>query len=326
MPHGRSHSQQHLASDSHWTVSLPWAAAARQVRRNRSCPGVDGASAHAKLAHALMPRLPLRLAVLGGERRSRTLLLSTAQDRLAETALAMALTNQWDEHLDPGSFAFRPGRTIIDAQLALADARHHGRCWCVDTDIQHFFDSIPHLALQHTLQRWLAAQQPVMQYVLDWMCTPVWDGAGLRRRRRGIAQGSPLSPWVANLFLHQVDHDMRAAGYPVIRYADDLIVPTTHEAGAKQAIGLLTQKLRSMGLCLHPAKTAIRSPRDTFEFLGATFRPDRLQLRLLAPPRAPSRLQFLAPLPVPALLAEWHRGSIRCTGVFDVHAPLGKTR
>lgn len=299
-----------------WWQSLAWKDAWRRVRRNRSCPGVDGADASTARPGLCQRRLPLRLALLSCGERGRSLLLSTAQDRLTETALAMGLSREWDRKFDPGSYAFRPGRTVMDAQLALAGAIHRGFGWCVDADVEAFFDSISPTLLSRVLGRWLGREHPATSFLDEWLHAPVWDGGRLLRRTGGIAQGSALSPLIANLFLHPVDHQMREAGYPVIRYADDLVIPARGEADALAALNLLNRLLALRGLALHPEKTAIRTPDASFEFLGAAIHQHRFRFRVLASDRPDSRLTFLAPLPPPHLLELWRKGDTHIEGEF----------
>lgn len=93
---------------------------------------------------------------------------------------------------------------------------------------------------------------------------------GRERSRRGIAQGSPISPLLANLYLHPVDRQLGAEGYCVVRYADDLVVQAATVAAARDALRLLRDLLNQRGLALNRAKTRIVPPCESFVFLGET--------------------------------------------------------
>ena len=90
--------------------------------------------------------------------------------------------------------------------------------------------------------------------------------------KRGIPQGSPLSPLLANLFLTDFDQLLEAGEGRLIRYADDFIVLAKTEEAAQQALRQTGNWMRSNGLSLHPGKTSIANFERGFAYLGVTFR------------------------------------------------------
>ena len=77
----------------------------------------------------------------------RMLGVPTAVDRLIRQAIAQVLTPVFDPHFHPHSFGFRPGRS---AHQAVEQARQFiadGAAWCVDFDLDSFFDRVQHDAL-----------------------------------------------------------------------------------------------------------------------------------------------------------------------------------
>jgi hypothetical protein len=110
------------------------------------------------------------------------------------------------------------------------------------------------------------------------------DGT-LVARERGTPQGSPISPLLANLFMHYAFDtwmDRDHTGSPFERYADDVVIHCDTEAKALHLWAALAERLGSVGLELHPAKTKVVYCQDTkrrqdyehtsFDFLGYTFR------------------------------------------------------
>jgi hypothetical protein len=170
-----------------------------------------------------------------------------------------------------------------------------GNVWVVDADIASFFDSVPHRRLFGLLREWLP--EPRLYALVTACVTAAGPEPGL-----GIAQGAPLSPLLANVYLDRFDAAMTAAGYRLIRYADDFVVlcPTRQQAelALRQAAGLL----RGLGLSLNPNKTRIVHRDEGFTFLGYTFdrhgkRPGeealrglQIKLRLVADPEARRRV------------------------------------
>ncbi len=95
-----------------------------------------------------------------------------------------------------------------------------------------------------------------------------------RRRfhpRKGILQGSPLSPLLANLYLTDFDGKFTPNDTQLVRYCDDFVILCRTEAEARRALQRAERELGKRNLKLHPGKTRILSPTDEFEFLGYRF-------------------------------------------------------
>ena len=103
--------------------------------------------------------------------------------------------------LCPDSYRYRPGRSAHDA-LAVARKRCWSKDWVLDLDVGAFFDSVGHDLLMravahHTDERW------VLLCIQRWLKAPMTmrDGTHAPRETR-TPQGSPISPLLANLFMH----------------------------------------------------------------------------------------------------------------------------
>jgi RNA-directed DNA polymerase len=214
----------------------------------------------------------------------RVLGVPNVADRVAQTAAAMLLEAKLEPifHLD--SYGYRPGRSAHDA-LAVTRQRCWKQDWVLDLDVRAFFDSVPHDLLlkavaHHTDERW------VLLYIERWLKAPMQmpDGT-LVAREKGTPQGSPISPLLANLFMHYAFDtwmDREFPGCPFERYADDVVVHCDTEAKARDLWAALAERFGSLGLELHPDKTKVVYCKDTtrrgsfehtsFDFLGYTFR------------------------------------------------------
>ena len=111
--------------------------------------------------------------------------------------------------------------------------------------------------------------------VLAALATPAVAGIVKERlnqpRKIGIIQGSPLSPLLANLYLHVFDKAMTRAGIRMVRYADDLLLLCRSEGRAQQALNYAQKRLTTLNLQLNPKKTKIAHVNDGIEFLGHVF-------------------------------------------------------
>ena len=92
-----------------------------------------------------------------------------------------------------------------------------------------------------------------------------------RPRKIGIIQGSPLSPLLANIYLHPFDKAMTRAGVRLVRYADDLLLLCRSESRARHTFQHAQKRLATLKLALNPEKTHIADFNTGFEFLGHVF-------------------------------------------------------
>ena len=162
------------------------------------------------------------------------------------------------------SYGYRPGRSALDAVGACRQ-----RCWktdwVIDLDIQKFFDSVPWDLVVKAVEA--NTDQPwVVLYVRRWLHAPLQlpDGT-LQQRDRGTPQGSPVSPVLANLFLHYAFDMWMAREFPTVRferYVDDAVVHCVSERQARQVLAALEDRMVEVGLRLHPDKTRIVYCKD----------------------------------------------------------------
>ena len=216
---------------------------------------------------------------------SRILGVPTVADRIAQTVVKMYLEPEVEPIFHSDSYGYRPKRSALDA----VEACRKG-CWkydwLIDLDIRAFFDSIDHDLMlkavsRHTGERW------ILLYIERWLKAPLEkeDGTTIRRDR-GTAQGSAISPLLANLFLHYAFDSWMARNFPSCpweRYADDGVIHCASEQEAREVLAALGQRLADVGLELHSDKTKIVYCKDAnrkgsysheqFDFLGYRFRP-----------------------------------------------------
>ena len=114
----------------------------------------------------------------------------------------------------------------------------------------------------------------VLELIGAFLKQDVLEDMTLWTPEKGSPQGAVISPLLANLYLHPVDVAMAAAGFEMIRYADDLVILCRSEAEAHRALELLGDLTTERGLTLHPVKTRlvdVSIPGEGFDFLGYHF-------------------------------------------------------
>lgn len=214
----------------------------------------------------------------------RTLGVPTIADRVAQTVAAKRLETVVEPLFADDSYGFRPGRSAHDA-VAVCRDRCWQRRWVIDLDIRRFFDCVDWQLLMRAVES-LDVPAWVGLYVRRWLAVDAVDADGDHKvRERGTPQGGPISPVLANLFLHYAFDAWMGREWPQVRwerYADDAIVHCSSYHQAERVLSAITARMGEVGLELHPDKTKIvycgkdraewwNGPRK-FTFLGFEFR------------------------------------------------------
>jgi CRISPR-associated protein Cas1 len=246
-----------------------------RVRANKGGPGGDGVTiddlandielsledlSKRLLAESYRPKKLRRAFIRKASGGRRPLSIPAVIDRVAQTAAMLVLEPEMDARMSETSLAYRVGRGPPLAIAAVRSAFAEGLVWTVDADIKGYFDSIWHRQLMTDLAIWIDDER-ILRLILRWLRTFGWRG-------RGIAQGAPVSPLLANLYLHPFDRLMAVNGWRVVRYADDFVVLTVSAPEAERALKDVARLLKGRGLALNPDKTQIVGPSETLHFLG----------------------------------------------------------
>jgi RNA-directed DNA polymerase len=284
-----------------------------QCRSNRGAPGVDGQDFAdieacgvepwlAELALALRretyrPEPIRRVFIPKANGKLRPLGISTMRDRVCMTAAMLVLEpiprvrplagprTCFEADLPPEQYAYRPGRNAQQAAIEVEELLFRGYREVVDADLADFFGSIPHTELMKSVARRVVDRR-VLHLIKMWLECAVeeTDDRGRKRRTteardngRGIAQGSPLSPLLANLYMRRFVLGWkklgleRSLGTRLVTYADDLVI-LCRRGNAEAALHYLRQIMGKLKLTVNEDKTRIcKVPEGEFDFLGFTF-------------------------------------------------------
>jgi hypothetical protein len=140
-------------------------------------------------------------------------------DRVAQRAVAQALSPGLEQLMYHGSFGYRPRRSRESARTAIQAAYREGYRWVYESDIDDFFDTVDWERLKTRLIA-LYGDDPLVALILGWMAAPVEYQGELIVRRAGLPQGALLSPLLANLMLDDFDADLEHGGFRLVRFAD----------------------------------------------------------------------------------------------------------
>ncbi len=224
----------------------------RRVRTNGGAAGIDGMSVAAfpkfwrahgaqvlvKLAAGTYRPSPVRRTLIpkktGGE---RPLGIPTVLDRVIQQALAQQLSEVFEETFSAHSYAYRPSRNAHDALRAVQQAAVAGNTEAVDCDLKSFFDYVHHdLLMARVAER--VRDKHVLRLIGRYLRAGVVLPDGRHEPTlRGVPQGGPLSPLLANIMLTPLDRELEKQGWRFARYADDFLVLTADRREAQRAFG-----------------------------------------------------------------------------------------
>jgi RNA-directed DNA polymerase len=206
----------------------------------------------------------------------------TVLDRFIQQAVMQVLQRQWNPTFSESSYGFRPGRS---AQQAVAQAQKHiaeGHGWCVDFDLEKFFDRVNHDKLMGQIAKRVGDKR-LLKLIRAFLNAGVLENGLVSPSVEGTPQGGPLSPLLSNLVLDELDRELERRGHRFVRYADDCNVYVRSErAGQRVMEGVtqfITQKLK---LKVNEAKSAVARPQER-KFLGFSFSAGPEVKRVIAP-------------------------------------------
>jgi group II intron reverse transcriptase/maturase len=201
------------------------------------------------------------------------------------TAAMLVLEPIFEADLPPEQYAYRPGRSAQQAVVEVGALLDRGHQEVVDADLADYFGSIPHSDLLKSVARRVVDRR-VLHLIKMWLDCPVeeTDDRGRKTRtteardhRRGIPQGSPISPLLANLYMRRLVLGWkmlgleRSLGSRIVTYADDLVI-LCRKGKAEEALQRLREIMGKLKLTVNEGKTRIcKVPEGEFDFLGYTF-------------------------------------------------------
>ena len=278
----------------------------RSLRKNAS-DGIDGVTyveyeanaeenirqLHGRLVAGKYQVQPLRRVYIPKENgKQRPISIPSLEDKIVQKVVVDLMNAIYEQDFLDCSYGFRPGRSqhqALEEVGRVICTRPTG--WILELDIQSYFDKIVRGILIEMVEK-RVSDGSVLRLIQKWIKVGVIEDGKLLMSETGTGQGQPISPLLANIYLHHVldvwfeevvKPGLKGEAYE-IRFADDAILCFQHREDAEKVMRVLPKRFEKFGLTLHPEKTrliefgryAARNAKKqgkrpaTFDFLGLT--------------------------------------------------------
>lgn len=253
-----------------------------QVRKNAGAAGIDGMTigafaaeeqrllslVHDKLETGTYRFKPAKRVLIPkpGSAKMRKLGIPVVMDRIVSQSVNLVLDEIFDPDFTASNFGFRRGKSQQAAINHVRQAVTDGHEWCASIDLQSYFDEIPHDLILRLLRRKISDERLITLIARALKAGVIVDGV-FEKSIKGCPQGSPCSPILSNIVLHELDKELERRGHRYCRWADDFLVLTKTERAAKRAKDSISRFLEGLGLPINHEKSVV-APARAVEFLG----------------------------------------------------------
>jgi RNA-directed DNA polymerase len=200
----------------------------------------------------------------------RMLGIPTVTDRMLQQAIYQWLSPMYEGEFDKDSYGFRPGKNAHQAVITAQGYLNEGYTWIIELDLEKFFDKVNHQKLMHLLSHKVKDKRTLL-LINAYLKSGIMEGGLVSQRIEGTPQGSPLSPLLSNIMLHELDKELRERGHKFVRYADDCSIYVRSEKSANRVAESMIKYIESeLLLKVNREKTKISRAHES-HLLGFSF-------------------------------------------------------
>lgn len=258
----------------------------KRVKANKGAPGIDKMSvddffgldcedwvriARSILDGSYQPLPVLRVEIPKSTGGTRPLGIPTVIDRLIQQAVYQVLMPRFNPDFSDRSYGFRPSRSAHDAVRQVREYIQQGYRVAVDMDLSKFFDTVAHDVLMHRVALKIRDKR-VLRLIGKYLRAGVMVGGRFQQTRKGVPQGGPLSPLLANILLDDLDKELERRNHRFVRYADDFVILVKSRRAGERVMKSVKRFLeRKLKLSVNERKSQVASTNHTV-FLGFAFK------------------------------------------------------
>ncbi len=254
----------------------------QQVMSNKGSAGVDGMPVNELYDHLTKNREQIESDIRTGKYqpqpirgveipksngKTRLLGVPTVTDRMLQQAVGQVLAAKFEMEFEDYSYGFRPNKNAQKAVLKAQEYINSGYHHIVDIDLKSFFDEVDHCILLQLLYRKVKCPL-TLRLIRKWLRAPIQINGKLTKRRKGLPQGSPLSPLLSNIMLNELDKELERQSLRYVRFADDFSIYCKNKTTARKTGNSIYLFLKDkLKLPINREKSGIRKPVN-FTTLG----------------------------------------------------------
>ena len=277
----------------------------QKVKRNKGAGGVDKMEIDELLEHLKTNRDKILTKLLKGSYKpqpvkrveipkengkTRKLGIPTLQDRVIQQSILQILSPIYEKQFSNTSYGFRPKRGSHDGLKKCREYANQGYWYVIDMDLEKFFDTVNQSMLVEILSRTIKDTR-VISLIQKYLNAGIMEREMFIKSKKGVPQGGPISPLLANVMLNELDQTMDNWGYKFVRYADDVMIFTKSKRAAKRQYKRLSKIIEGkLKLKINKDKTIV-ARLNKVKYLGYAFYKIKGKCRLRVHPKSISKLK-----------------------------------
>ncbi|MDW7669142.1 MAG: group II intron reverse transcriptase/maturase [Bacillota bacterium] len=277
----------------------------KKVKRNKGAGGFDKMEIDELLEHLKTNRDKILTTLLKGSYKpqpvkrveipkengkTRKLGIPTLQDRVIQQSILQILSPIYEKQFSNTSYGFRPNRGSHNAIKKCQEYANQGYWYVIDMDLEKFFDTVNQSMLVEILSRTIKDTR-VISLIQKYLNAGIMERGMFIKSEKGVPQGGPISPLLANIVLNELDQTMDKWGYRFVRYADDVMIFTKSKRAAKRQYKRLSKFIEGkLKLKINKDKTNI-ARLNKVKYLGYSFYEIKRKCRLRVHPKSISKLK-----------------------------------
>ena len=176
--------------------------------------------------------------------------------------------HEYDWLFSPCLYSFRRHICAANAVKKLFETKNFEKMWGFKADVHNYFNSINTDRLLHELHNDLSDDKLFSLFKGILSDSRVLYRGEIKEEQKGVMAGIPISAFLANYYLKNVDEYFDSLDCLYMRYADDILILAHSKEQLLNLRNKLIEMVTERGLVMNPDKELFFEPGQKFEFLG----------------------------------------------------------